>query len=120
MIQEALLERDAAEWLETLEEAGVPWAPVLTRRQMIDHPQGQASGSVSEHDHPHAGRLRQARPAARFEGTPTAIRYGGPLLGEHTYDLLGEIGYSEPEIDAMVNSGALLAHNLDQPNEAAD
>ncbi|MBI08677.1 MAG: carnitine dehydratase [Rhodospirillaceae bacterium] len=120
LIQEALLERDAAEWLETLEEAGVPCAPVLTRRQMIDHPQVQASGIVIEHDHPHAGRLRQARPAARFEGTPTAIRYGGPLLGEHTYDLLGEIGYSEPEIDAMVNSGALLAHNLDQTNEAAD
>ena len=120
LIQEALLERDAAEWLETLEEAGVPCAPVLTRRQMIDHPQVQASGIVIEHDHPHAGRLRQARPAARFEGTPTAIRYGGPLLGEHTYGLLGEIGYSEPEIDAMVNSGALLAHNLDQTNEAAD
>ena len=120
LIQEALLERDAAEWLETLEEAGVPCAPVLTRRQMIDHPQVQASGIVIEHDHPHAGRLRQARPAARFEGTPTAIRYGGPLLGEHTYDLLGEIGYSESEIDAMVNSGALLAHNLDQTNEAAD
>ena len=120
LIQEALLERDAAEWLETLEEAGVPCAPVLTRRQMIDHPQVQASGIVIEQDHPHAGRLRQARPAARFEGTPTAIRYGGPLLGEHTYGLLGEIGYSEPEIDAMVNSGALLAHNLDQTNEAAD
>lgn len=120
LIQEALLERDAAEWLETLEEAGVPCAPVLTRRQMIDHPQVQASGIVIEHDHPHAGRLRQARPAARFEGTPTAIRYGGPLLGEHTHDLLGEIGYSESEIDAMVNSGALLAHNLDQTNEAAD
>ncbi len=120
LIQEALLERDAAEWLETLEEAGMPSAPVLTRRQMIDHPLVQASGIVIEHDHPHAGRLRQARPAARFEGTPTAIRYGGPLLGEHTYDLLGEIGYSEPEIDAMVNSGALLAHNLDQTNEAAD
>ena len=120
LIQEALLERDAAEWLETLEEAGVPCAPVLTRRQMIDHPQVQASGIVIEHDHPQAGRLRQARPAARFEGTPTAIRYGGPLLGEHTYDLLGEIGYSEPEIDAMVKSGALLAHNLDQTDEAAD
>jgi len=120
LIQEALLERDAAEWLETLEEAGVPCAPVLTRRQMIDHPQVQASGIVIEHDHPHAGKLRQARPAARFEGTPTAIRYGGPLLGEHTYDLLGEIGYSESEIDAMVNSGALVAHNLGQTNEAAD
>ena len=120
LIQEALLERDAEYWLETLENAGVPSAPVLTRRQMIDHPQVQASGIVIEHDHPHAGKLRQARPAARFEGTPTAIRHGAPLLGEHTYDILREVGYSESEIDAMVDSGALLAHQPGRSDEAAE
>ncbi|MFP6705242.1 MAG: CoA transferase, partial [Alphaproteobacteria bacterium] len=86
-----------------------PCAPVLTRKQMIDHPQIKASGIVVEHDHPHAGRLRQARPAARFEGTPTSIRQGAPLLGEHTYDLLGEVGYSEQEIKALVEDHVLLA-----------
>ena len=99
----------AAEWLQTLDDAGVPCAPVLTRKQMIDHPQIKASGIVVEHDHPHAGRLRQARPAARFEGTPTSIRQGAPLLGEHTYDLLGEVGYTEQEIEAMVEDHVLLA-----------
>jgi crotonobetainyl-CoA:carnitine CoA-transferase CaiB-like acyl-CoA transferase len=120
LIQEALLERPAAEWLKTLDDAGVPSAPVLTRRQMIDHPQVQASEIVIEHDHPHAGKLRQARPAARFEGTPTSIRHGAPVLGEHTYELLGELGYSKTEIDTMVGSGALLAHTPEQPEEAAD
>ncbi len=109
LIQEALLERPAAEWLQILDDAGVPCAPVLTRKQMIDHPQIKASGIVVEHDHPHAGRLRQARPAARFEGTPTSIRQGAPLLGEHTYDILSEIGYSEAEIDAMVEESVLHA-----------
>lgn len=120
LIQEALLERPAAEWLEILEDAGVPSAPVLTRRQMIDHPQVQASEIVIEHDHPHAGKLRQARPAARFEGTPTSIRHGAPLLGEHTYELLGELGYSEAEIDTMVDSGALHAHRPEASDEAAE
>ena len=109
LIQEALLERPAAEWLAILDEAGVPCAPVLTRREMIDHPQVVASGIVVEHDHPHAGPLRQARPAARFEGTPTEIRNGAPMLGEHTYDILREVGYEDGDIGAMVAVGVLHA-----------
>ena len=109
LIQEALLERPAAEWLIILDEAGVPCAPVLTRREMIDHPQVVASGIVVEHDHPHAGPLRQARPAARFEGTPTEIRNGAPLLGEHTYDILRDLGYEDGDIGAMVSAGVLHA-----------
>ena len=109
LIQEAVLERPAAEWLMILDEAGVPCAPVLTRREMIDHPQVVASGIVVEHDHPHAGPLRQARPAARFEGTPTEIRNGAPLLGEHTYDILRELGYEDGDIGAMVSAGVFHA-----------
>ena len=120
LIQEALLERPADEWLKILDDAGVPCAPVLTRREMIDHPQVQATGIVIEHDHPHAGRLRQARAAARFEGTPTAIRHGAPLLGEHTYEVLGEIGYSEAEIDALVDERTLHAHRAQANKDAAD
>ncbi len=108
-IQEVLYGKTAAEWLQIFDDAGVPSAPVLTRKQMIQHPQVEASGIVVEHDHPHAGRLRQARPAARFEGTPTTIRNGAPLLGEHTYDVLGELGYSEAEIAAMVEARILHA-----------
>ena len=120
LIQEALLKRPAEEWLKILDDAGVPCAPVLTRREMIDHPQVAASEIVVEHDHPHVGRLRQARPAARFEGTPTAIRHGAPLLGEHTYELLREVGYSDAEIDAMVDERVLYAHRAQESEEAAE
>ena len=70
MTQEVLRTRSAAEWLERLTAEGVPCAPVLTRSRMIEHPQVVANGIVVETEHPGAGRLRQARPAARFSATP--------------------------------------------------
>ena len=66
MTQDVLRTRPAAEWLDRLTAAGVPCAPVLTRSKMIEHPQVVANGIVVETEHPGAGLLRQARPAARF------------------------------------------------------
>jgi len=68
MTQEALLSRSTAEWLESLTAAEVPCGPVLTRNQVIHHPQVEALGLVIETEHEKAGRLRQARAAARFSG----------------------------------------------------
>jgi crotonobetainyl-CoA:carnitine CoA-transferase CaiB-like acyl-CoA transferase len=62
---------------------------------MISHPQVAANGIVVESEHPGAGRLRQARPAARFSVTPTSAHRGAPALGEHTDEILAEIGFSE-------------------------
>ncbi len=98
LTQEVLVTRTTAEWLERLEAAGVPAAPVLTRNELLEHPQEIASETIIETDHPHAGRLRQARPPARFERTPAEIRRGAPLLGEHTDEILGEIGVTRDEI----------------------
>jgi crotonobetainyl-CoA:carnitine CoA-transferase CaiB-like acyl-CoA transferase len=95
LTQDVLLTRPAAEWLDRLTAEGVPCAPVLTRGRMIHHPQVEANGIVVETDHPQAGRLRQARPAARFSETPATVHHGGPALGEHTDEILAEIGYAE-------------------------
>jgi crotonobetainyl-CoA:carnitine CoA-transferase CaiB-like acyl-CoA transferase len=103
MIQDVLLTRPADEWLERLTQAGVPCAPVLTRTAMLSNPQVVANGIVVEADHPDAGRLRQARPAARFSGTPATIRHGGPALGEHTATILAELGYSTADIDSLMS-----------------
>ena len=62
---------------------------------MIAHPQVVAAGTIVEVDHHAAGRLRQARSPARFDRTPSRIRHGAPLLGEHNDEVLAELGYSE-------------------------
>ena len=101
MTQAVLLTGPAAFWLERLTQEGVPCAPVLTRGEMIEHPQIQATGIVVETEHGIAGRIRGARPAARFSATPASIRFGGPALGEHTASILEELGYSQTDIAAL-------------------
>ena len=107
LTQGVLLTRSSSEWLARLEAADVPAAPVLTRTDLIHHPQVRESEIVIEFDHPHAGRLRQARAAARFSHTPATVRAGAPDLGEHTDDVLAELGYSATEIAAMRDARAI-------------
>src|SRR5438067_8155143 len=92
MTQDVLIGRSSAEWLERLTEGDVPCGPVLTRNQMVRHPHIAALELLEEYDHPAAGRLRQARNAARFSATPAAIRRPAPRLGEHTDEILGDAG----------------------------
>ena len=107
LTQSALLDKNASEWLEILDAAGVPCAPVLKRHEMIRHPQVEASGIVVETEHPHAGRLRQARNAARFEATPTEMRHGAPHHGEHTRAIMSELGFNTTEIDDLISAGVI-------------
>ncbi|MEM9783433.1 MAG: CoA transferase [Pseudomonadota bacterium] len=106
LTQDVLLTDTAGNWLKRLEAAGVPCAPVLTRREMIRHPQVAANAIVMEVDHPAAGRLRQARPAARFSAAPFPEPMPAPVLGADTRAVLREAGLDAGAIDALVTAGA--------------
>lgn len=95
---EVIAERTTAEWLELLDAHGVPCAPVLTRPQILTHEQVVENDIVHEYEHPGLGRVRQARPAAQFEKTPTNTRQLAPELGADGPAILAELGYSERDI----------------------
>jgi crotonobetainyl-CoA:carnitine CoA-transferase CaiB-like acyl-CoA transferase len=101
MTQDVLRTGTTAQWMRRLEEYDVPCAPALTRTQVLDHPQIIASETLFQMDHPVSGRLRQARPPARFERPPAVVRFGAPRLGEHTEEILLEVGYTSPQIEAL-------------------
>ena len=107
--QQALHTRTTAEWIERLDAFDVPAAPVLTRRDMIRHPQIAANALIVETEHPEAGLLRQTRTPARFHGTPAEHRFGGAQLGQHTAEVLAETGLSATEIAALIDTGTAIA-----------
>jgi crotonobetainyl-CoA:carnitine CoA-transferase CaiB-like acyl-CoA transferase len=117
--QEALRGRSSAEWLTRLEAEDVPCAPILRRSDMIAHPQILANETVMETAHPQAGRLRQARAAARFSETPVRHRHGAPRLGEHTRELLEGAGLSAAELDALAAAAVIGLDELEAVQGAA-
>jgi crotonobetainyl-CoA:carnitine CoA-transferase CaiB-like acyl-CoA transferase len=88
--------RPTAEWLERLDAEQVPCAPILALGEIARHPQIRANGLLVESDHPVAGRIRQPRPAARFDGTPAALVRPAPTLGQHTAEVCAELGIEPP------------------------
>jgi crotonobetainyl-CoA:carnitine CoA-transferase CaiB-like acyl-CoA transferase len=106
LVGEVLRQRSSAEWLQALGAEDVPAAPILTRDQLIDDPQVAENALLVEEEHPLAGRIRYARPAARFGGTPTELRRAAPALGQHNVEILSQIGYSDQEIGHLREVGA--------------
>ena len=112
--QAALHRLPTAEWLRRLDAESIPCAPVLTRNEMIEHPQLVANETVQIYPHEHAGQLRQARPAARFSETPSSVRRGAPLLGEHTDEVLRELDFDDDAI-AELRAGGVIGEATDVP-----
>jgi len=91
LVGEVFATGPSADWLVRLDAAQVPCAPVLTRRELLSDPQIANNGLIVTFDQPGLGRVRQARPAARFSGTPSRPPGPAPGLGEHTEAILAEL-----------------------------
>ena len=108
----ALLEVELAKWstAELVERArrfGAPLAPVNGVREFMADPQVRANRTVFEVEDPRAGTLRQLSHPARYGETPATLRRLPPQRGEHTDEVLAEAGYSDAEILALRESGAV-------------
>jgi crotonobetainyl-CoA:carnitine CoA-transferase CaiB-like acyl-CoA transferase len=99
--------RTSADWLRRLEEAGVPAGPVLDVAQMHADPQALAREMIVETTHPVAGRVASLGLPIKFSETPGAVRRAAPVLGQHTREVLRELGFSDAEADEMAAQGAV-------------
>jgi crotonobetainyl-CoA:carnitine CoA-transferase CaiB-like acyl-CoA transferase len=100
-------QRTVAEWLEKLERAGVPAGPVLDIAQMHADPQTLARKMVVDVPHPRHGSVKTIGAPVKFSGMGEVIRRPAPSLGEHTEEVLAEIGIAPGESGKLAADGAV-------------
>jgi crotonobetainyl-CoA:carnitine CoA-transferase CaiB-like acyl-CoA transferase len=97
-----LISRTSTQAIADLEAARIPAGPVLSTREVLDDPQVKARKLLQYVDYPGAPRpVPLAATPVQLSATPGEIRHRAPTLGEHTDEVLKEIGYSAPEIAAL-------------------
>ncbi|MCE2485737.1 MAG: CoA transferase [Desulfurellaceae bacterium] len=109
--------KSRAHWLAVLEEAGVPCGPILDYAEVFNDPHIQARGMVQEMDHPVGGKIQVLGPAVKLSETPARLTRRSPLFGEHTAELMRELGYADAEIRELSEAGAVV---LGEAEQAAD
>jgi len=108
LIAERLRARPSADWIREFEAAGVPVGPVNRIGDMLADPQVAAREMVLEVEHPRAGRMKTLGAPIKFSETPGSVRRPAPLLGEHTREVLTQLGYSGAQIESLQREGAVV------------
>ncbi len=106
-VAEITRQRPSAEWIETLNAAGVPCGPIYRMDEMFADAQVRHVEMAVPLDHPRLGRFEVVGQAAKLSRTPSAIRTATAELGEHNDEILAELGYSGAEIAELRRSRAI-------------
>ncbi len=99
--------RTAAEWMAAFESVDTCIALINDIEEMINDPQVRHRGLIAEIEHPTEGTLKQIAPTVKLSATPGAMTLPPPLLGQHTHDVLKEIGYDDDAIEQFRQGGAI-------------
>jgi crotonobetainyl-CoA:carnitine CoA-transferase CaiB-like acyl-CoA transferase len=106
-VEAILATAPVAEWVARLEAATVAAGPVYELHEVFEDPQVRHLGLVAEMEQPGAGRVRILGFPGRASATPPRITRPAPLLGQHTGEVLGELGLSREEIDRLAAAGVI-------------
>src|SRR5438876_5492741 len=111
LIEEITRAKPMQHWLDMLEDAGVPCGPILNYAQVFDDPHVRHRGMVQQLDHPVGGRINQLGPPVKLSATPASLRRPAPTFGQHTAEVLEELGYDRAAIDRLAAEGAVVLRN---------
>jgi crotonobetainyl-CoA:carnitine CoA-transferase CaiB-like acyl-CoA transferase len=105
--RERLKHHTTREWLELFAANDIWSGPVYGYADLVDDPQIVHNGTFVEYDHPTEGRVKAPGFPIRFSRTPAAVARGAPLAGQHTREIMRELGRSDTEIDVLLARGVL-------------
>ncbi|MEN7530369.1 MULTISPECIES: CaiB/BaiF CoA-transferase family protein [unclassified Cupriavidus] len=108
-LERTFTQKTSDEWIESLLEVGIPAGPILTYPQAFDSEHGKHRQMRIEIDHPIEGKVPNIGFAVKMGGTPQQVRRHPPLLGQHTDEVLTELGIAQDEKEALAAAGAFGA-----------
>jgi crotonobetainyl-CoA:carnitine CoA-transferase CaiB-like acyl-CoA transferase len=107
VLQPYFRRRTSADWLDRFEKAGLPAGPIYNLAEVLADEQTKARDMLVEVPHHTLGSTKTIGAPVKFSRTPCKVKRGAPVLGEQTFEVLGEIGYSSEEIEQMERAGVV-------------
>jgi len=107
ILDDAYLQFTTAELCERMEAEDVPYSHINMREDIPDDPQIVAMDALWHYSHPTAGEVRSPRPPAQFSATPSNIHTPTPMLGEHSTEVLRELGLDDQAVQGLIDEGVI-------------